>query len=56
MAGRDLCAVLLSKPRVNSLFAGQVVERLGTKPLPPVTVTLAAITGDAGTAQVFWYG
>ena len=56
MAGRDLCAVLLSKPRVNSLFAGQVVERLGTKPLAPITVPLAAVAGDASSTEVFWYG
>ena len=56
MAGGDLCAVLLNKPRVNGFLAGQVVERLGTKPLAPVTVPLAAVASDAGTAQVFWYG
>ena len=55
MAGRDLRAVLLSKPRVNGFFAGQVVKRLGTKPLTPVTVPLAAIAGDAGTTEVFWH-
>ena len=56
MAGRNLCAVLLSKPRVNGFLPSQVVKRLGTKPLTPVTVPLAAIAGDAGTAQVFWHG
>ena len=56
MAGGDLCAVLLSKPGVNGLFAGHVVERLSTEPVTPVTVAFAAIAGDAGTAEVFWYG
>ena len=56
MAGRNLCAVLLSKPRINSFFTSQVVERLGTKPVTPVTVPLAAVASDAGTAQVFWHG
>ena len=58
MAGRNLCAVLLGNtlPGINGFFAGQVVERLGTKPLAPVTVPLAAIAGDAGTTEVFWYG
>ena len=56
MAGRDLCAVLLSKPRIDGLFAGQAVELLSTEPLAPVTVTLTAVAGDAGTAEVFWYG
>jgi hypothetical protein len=56
MAGRNLCAVLLSKPRINGLFPGQVVKRLVAKPLAPVTVSFAAIAGDAGTAQIFWHG
>ena len=58
MAGRNLCAVLLGNtlPGINGFFAGQVVKRLGTKPLTPVAVPLAAIAGDAGTAQVFWHG
>ena len=56
MAGRDLCAVLLSKPGVNGLFAGHVVERLAAKPLAPVTVPLAAIAGDASATEVLWYG
>ena len=58
MAGRNLCAVLLGNtlPGINSFFAGQVVKRLGTKPLTPITVSLAAIAGNAGTAQVFWHG
>jgi hypothetical protein len=56
MAGGDLRAVLLSKPSVDGLFAGQVVERLSTKPLAPVTVPLAAIAGYARTAKVFWHG
>ena len=56
MAGRDLCAVLLSKPGVDGLFAGHVVERLATKPLAPITVTLAAVAGDASATEVFWYG
>jgi len=55
LAGRDLCAVLLSKPSVDGLFAGQVVERLAAKPLAPVTVAFAAIAGDASTAQIFWH-
>ena len=50
MAGRNLCAVLLSKPGVDGFFTGQVVERLAAKPLAPVTVPLAAIAGDASTA------
>jgi len=50
MAGGDLRAVLLSKPRFNGLFAGLVVKRLVAKPIPPITVSLAAITGNAGTA------
>ena len=48
MAGGDLRAVLLSKPSVDGLFAGQVVKRLSTKPLAPVTVPFAAIAGYAG--------
>ena len=56
MASRNLCAVLLSKPRINGLLAGQVVERLSAKPLAPVTVPLAAVAGDTGTAQVLRYG
>ena len=56
MAGGDLCAVLLSKPGVNGFFAGQVVKRLSTEPLAPVTVPLAAVTSDTGTAKVFRYG
>ena len=55
MAGRDLRAVLLGKPGIDGLFAGQAVKRLSTKPLAPVTVTLAAITGDASAAKVLWY-
>ena len=56
MAGGDLRAVLLSKPRVNGLFAGQTVKRLSTKPLAPVTVPFTAIASDTGTTQVFWHG
>jgi hypothetical protein len=56
MAGRDLCAVLLSKPGINGFLAGQVVKRLAAKPLAPITVTLAAVASDTGTAKVFWYG
>mgnify|MGYP006982646254 CR=1 FL=1 len=58
MAGGDLCAVLLSstKPGVNGLFAGQTVKLLGTKPLAPITVPLAAVTSDTGATEVFWYG
>jgi hypothetical protein len=56
MAGRDICAVLLSKPRINGFFACQVVERLAAKPLAPITVTLAAVAGDASATKVFWYG
>ena len=56
MASRDLCAVLLSKPGVDSFFTGQAVELLGTKPLAPVTVSFAAVAGDTGTAQVLRYG
>ena len=56
MAGRNLCAVLLGNPRVDGFLAGQAVELLGAKPLAPVTVPLAAITGDASAAEVFWYG
>ena len=58
MAGRNLCAVLLSstKPEVNGLFAGQTVKLLGTKPLAPITVPLAAVTSDTGATEVFWYG
>jgi len=56
LAGRDLCAVLLSKPSVDGLFAGQVVERLSTKPFPPIPMTFAAVAGNASAAKVFWYG
>ena len=58
VAGGDLRAVLLSHtlPGVDGFFACQVVERLSTKPLAPVTVPLAAVAGDASAAQVFWYG
>ena len=58
LAGRNLCAVLLGNtlPRVNGFLAGHAVKRLGTKPLTPVTVPLAAVASDAGTAQVFWHG
>jgi len=56
MAGRNLCAVLLSKPGVDGFFTGQVVERLAAKPLAPVTVPLAAIAGDASATEVLWYG
>ena len=44
------------EPRINSFFTGQVVKRLRTKPVAPITVPLAAVAGDAGTAKVFWYG
>jgi len=44
------------EPRINGFFAGQVVKRLGAEPVAPVTVPLAAVAGDAGTAKVFWYG
>ena len=54
MAGRNLCAVLLGKPRINGLFAAHAVKRLGAKPLAPITVPLAAVAGDASTAQIFW--
>ena len=56
MAGGNLCAVLLSKPGVDGFFTGQAVERLSTKPIPPIPVTFAAIAGNAGTAQIFWHG
>ena len=56
VAGRDLCAVLLSKPRINGLLAGQVVERLSAKPLAPITVPLAAVASDASATEVLWYG
>ena len=56
MAGRDLRAVLLGKPGIDGFLAGQAVKRLSTKPLAPVTVPFAAVAGDTGTAQVFWYG
>ena len=56
MAGGDLRAVLLSKPGVDGFFTGQVIERLAAKPLAPVTVTLAAVAGDAGATEVLWYG
>ena len=58
VAGGDLRAVLLSNtlPGVDGFLAGQVVERLGTKPLTPVTVPFAAVTSDASAAKVFWYG
>ena len=56
MAGGNLRAVLLSKPRVDGFFACQVVELLGAKPLAPITVPLTAVAGDASAAQVFWYG
>ena len=56
MAGGDLRAVLLGEPGVDRFLAGKAVERLGTKPLAPVTVPLAAIAGYASTAKVFWYG
>ena len=58
MAGRNLCAVLLGNtlPGINGFFAGHAVKRLGAKPLAPVTVSLAAIAGNTGTAQVFWHG
>ena len=56
MAGGDLRAVLLGKPGIDCFLAGQAVERLSTKPLAPVTVSLAAVAGDASTAEVFWYG
>jgi hypothetical protein len=58
VAGGNLCAVLLGNtlPRINGFFPSQVVERLGTKPVTPVTVPLAAVASDAGTAQVFWHG
>ena len=58
VASRDLCAVLLGNtlPGINGFLAGQAVKLLGAKPLAPVTVPLAAIAGDAGTAQVFWHG
>ena len=56
MAGRDLCAVLLSKPRINSFFTGHVVKRLSAKPITPITMPLAAVAGNASAAKVFWYG
>ena len=56
MAGGNLRAVLLSKPRVDGFFADQAVELLSAKPLAPVTVTLAAVAGDAGATKVFWHG
>jgi hypothetical protein len=56
MAGGDLCAVLLSKPGINGFLSGQAVKRLITKPLTPVTVSFAAIAGNASTAQIFWHG
>ena len=56
MAGGDLRAVLLSKPGVNGLFAGQAVKRLSTKPLAPVTVALATVAHDASATKVFWHG
>ena len=56
MAGRDLRAVLLSKPRVDGFFAGQAVKRLSAEPITPITVPLAAVAGDASATEVFWYG
>ena len=58
LAGRNLCAVLLGNtlPGVNGFFTGHVVKRLVAKPLAPITVSLAAIAGDAGTTEVFWHG
>jgi hypothetical protein len=50
MAGGDLRAVLLSKPGVDCFLAGEAVKWLSTEPLAPVTVPLAAITGNTGTA------
>ena len=58
VASRDLCAVLLGNtlPGINGFLAGEAVKLLSTKPLAPITVPLAAIAGDAGTAEVFWHG
>ena len=58
MAGRDLCSVLLRfiKPRIDGFLTGQAVKILSAKPVTPVTVPLAAVTGDTGATQVFWYG
>ena len=56
MAGRNLRAVLLTKPGVNRFLAGQIVERLSAKPLPPVTMTFTTVTSYTGTTKVFRYG
>jgi hypothetical protein len=56
MAGGDLRAVLLGEPGVDRFLAGKAVERLGTKPLAPITVPLAAVAGNTSAAEVFWYG
>ena len=56
MAGRNLRAILLGKPGLNCLLTCQAVKLLGTKPITPVTMSLAAIAHNASTAKVFWYG
>ena len=58
MAGRNLCAVLLGNtlPGIDGFLSGQAVELLGAKPLAPVTVPFAAVTGDASATEVFRYG
>ena len=43
-------------PGINGFLAGEAVKLLSAKPLAPITVSLAAVTGDAGTAEVFWHG